>query len=132
MMSIILKSVHFFNAFNVFKKAPIQKILKENLACDQTPKKTSSIHRKCSLQKKLLVHIILKLSSKEKINGNLYSELVYLHILRNVKEKRILSLSKLSVVTYFTRRDVHKGFSRINLPIVKSKRSAIFTLQFLD
>ena len=53
-MMSILKSVHFFNAFNVFKKAPIQKILKENLACDQTPKKTSSIHRKCSLQKKLL------------------------------------------------------------------------------
>ena len=38
-MMSILKSVHFFNAFNVFKKAPIQKILKENLACDQTPKK---------------------------------------------------------------------------------------------
>ena len=55
-MMSILKSVHFFNAFNVFKKAPIQKILKENLACDVTklPKKTSSIHRKCSLQKKLL------------------------------------------------------------------------------
>ena len=41
------------------KKAPIQKILKENLACDVTklPKKTSSIHRKCSLQKKVVLHI---------------------------------------------------------------------------
>ena len=57
-MMSILKSVHFFNAFNVFKKAPIQKILKENLACDQTPKKTSSIHRKCSLQKKATTYDI--------------------------------------------------------------------------